>query len=43
MKHLMDIKDVDEDDITNEMEEYRTKLEGMFASGQVKKTVSVAQ
>ncbi|KAF2661429.1 DNA repair exonuclease [Lophiostoma macrostomum CBS 122681] len=38
MKHLMNINDVDEDDITNEMEEYRTKLEGMFASGQVRKT-----
>lgn len=39
LKHLMGANDVDEDDITNEMEEYRTKLEDMFASGQLKKNV----
>ena len=43
MKHLMEVNDVDEEELTNEMEDYRTKLEGMFASGQAKKTVSAVQ
>lgn len=39
LKHLMDANDVDEDEINVEMEQYRTKLEELFASGQTKKPV----
>ncbi|ORY06649.1 Mre11 DNA-binding presumed domain-domain-containing protein [Clohesyomyces aquaticus] len=38
LKHLMESNDIDEDDITNEMEQHRSKLEELFASGQLKKT-----
>ncbi|KAF2018894.1 DNA repair exonuclease [Aaosphaeria arxii CBS 175.79] len=38
LKHLMEANDVNEDDITNEMDEYRAKLEELFASGQLRKT-----
>lgn len=41
LKHLMESNDVDEDEITNEMEDYRAKLEDLFASGQLKKTVRI--
>jgi double-strand break repair protein MRE11 len=37
LKHLLDSNEVEEDDLTNEMEEYRTKLEELFASGHLKK------
>ncbi|KAF2691364.1 DNA repair exonuclease [Lentithecium fluviatile CBS 122367] len=37
LKHLMSANDVDEEEITNEMEQYKTQLESMFASGQMKK------
>ncbi|KAF2189716.1 DNA repair exonuclease [Zopfia rhizophila CBS 207.26] len=38
LKHLLESNDVDEEDIAEEMEQYRTKLEELFASGQLKKT-----
>ncbi|KAF2472184.1 DNA repair exonuclease [Lindgomyces ingoldianus] len=38
LKHLMESNDVEEDDITNEMEQHRAKLEELFASGQMKKS-----
>ncbi|KAF2798346.1 DNA repair exonuclease [Melanomma pulvis-pyrius CBS 109.77] len=38
LKHLLDSNEVEEDDLTNEMEEYRTKLEELFASGHLKKS-----
>jgi double-strand break repair protein MRE11 len=38
LKHLMEANEVDEDDIAHEMEEYRSKLEELFASGQLKKS-----
>ena len=38
LKHLMDANEVDETDIANEMEQYRSQLEDLFASGQLKKT-----
>ncbi|KAF2869697.1 hypothetical protein BDV95DRAFT_596029 [Massariosphaeria phaeospora] len=38
LKHLMESNEVDEDDIVNEMEGYRTRLEELFASGQLKKS-----
>lgn len=38
LKHLMDANEVDESEIANEMEQYRSKLEDLFASGQLKKT-----
>ncbi|KAF2255815.1 DNA repair exonuclease [Trematosphaeria pertusa] len=37
LKHLMDANDVDEEEIANEMETYKTQLEELFASGQMKK------
>ena len=37
LKHLLESNEVEEDDLTNEMEEYRTKLEELFASGHLKK------
>lgn len=40
IKHLLDSNDVDEDDITDAMDVYRTKLEELFAAGHLKKTVS---
>lgn len=39
LKHLMESNDVDGEDLTQNMEEFRTKLEGMFASGQIKTNV----
>ncbi|KAF1936063.1 DNA repair exonuclease [Clathrospora elynae] len=38
LKHLMEANEVEEDDIVHEMEQYRSQLEGMFKSGQLKKT-----
>jgi double-strand break repair protein MRE11 len=38
LKHLMDANEVDEGEITQEMEQYRSQLEDLFASGQLKKT-----
>jgi double-strand break repair protein MRE11 len=38
LKHLMDANEVDESDIATEMEQYRSQLEDLFASGQLKKT-----
>ncbi|KAF2631996.1 hypothetical protein BU25DRAFT_417763 [Macroventuria anomochaeta] len=38
LKHLMDANEVDESEIANEMEQYRSRLEDLFASGQLKKT-----
>ena len=38
LKHLMEANEVDESEIANEMEQYRSKLEDLFASGQLKKT-----
>jgi len=38
LKHLMDANEVDESEIVNEMEQYRSQLEDLFASGQLKKT-----
>lgn len=38
LKHLMDANEVDEEEIVNEMDQYRTQLEDLFASGQIKKT-----
>lgn len=40
LKHLLETNDVDEEDIVTEMEQYRTKLEQLFASGQLKRNVS---
>lgn len=40
LKHLMDANDVDEEEIANEMETYKTQLEELFASGQMKKKAS---
>lgn len=38
LKHLMDANDIDEAEIITEMDQYRTRLEDLFASGQIKKT-----
>jgi double-strand break repair protein MRE11 len=38
LKHLMEANEVDESEIANEMEQYRSQLEDLFASGQLKKT-----
>lgn len=38
LKHLMEANEVDETDIANEMEQYRSQLEDLFASGKLKKT-----
>ena len=38
LKHLMEANEVDESEIVNEMEQYRSQLEDLFASGQLKKT-----
>lgn len=38
LKHLMDANDVDEEEIITEMDQYRSQLETLFASGQLKKT-----
>jgi double-strand break repair protein MRE11 len=40
LKHLMGANDVDEEEIQAEMEQYKTQLETMFASGQMKKKAS---
>jgi double-strand break repair protein MRE11 len=36
LKHLMNANDVDEEEITNEMEQYKSQLEDLFANGQLK-------
>lgn len=38
LKHLMEANEVDESEIADEMEQYRSQLEDLFASGQLKKT-----
>lgn len=38
VKHLMDANKIDESDMAHEMEQYRTQLEDLFASGQLKRT-----
>lgn len=38
LKHLMEANEVDESEIANEMEQYRSQLEDLFTSGQLKKT-----
>ncbi|KAF9640494.1 putative double-strand break repair protein mus-23 protein [Lasiodiplodia theobromae] len=40
MSHLLGTDEMDEDDIANAMDEYRTKLEEMFAAGQKKTRTS---
>lgn len=37
LKHLMSSNDVDEEEIGHEMEQFKTQLEDLFASGQMKK------
>ncbi|KAJ9667561.1 meiotic recombination [Coniosporium apollinis] len=37
MKHLLQTDEVDEEDIVQAMDQYRSKLEQMFASGQIRK------
>lgn len=37
-KHIMESNDIDESEIANEMEQYRSQLEDLFASGRLKKT-----
>lgn len=37
LKHLMETNEVEESEIVNEMEQYRSQLEDLFASGQLKK------
>ncbi|KAF3043409.1 meiotic recombination [Didymella heteroderae] len=37
LKHLMEANEVDESEIAEEMEQYRSQLEDLFASGQLKK------
>jgi double-strand break repair protein MRE11 len=39
LEHLMVSNDVDEEDLVHEMEEYKSQLETLFTSGQLKKTV----
>jgi double-strand break repair protein MRE11 len=38
LKHLMDANELDEADIINEMDQYKTQLEGLFAAGKMRKT-----
>ncbi|KAL6706741.1 meiotic recombination [Coniothyrium glycines] len=38
LKHLMDTNEVDEAEIISEMDQYRSQLEDLFASGQLKRT-----
>lgn len=38
LKHLMAANEIEEEEITKEMAEYREQLEDLFASGQLKKT-----
>ncbi|KAJ4987988.1 DNA repair protein [Stagonosporopsis vannaccii] len=38
LKHLMETNEVDESEILNEMEQYRSQLEDLFASGKLKRT-----
>lgn len=38
LKHLMGANEIDEAEIITEMDQYRTQLEDLFASGQMKKT-----
>ena len=42
IKYLLDSNDVEEEDITEAMDHYRSKLEEMFAAGHLKKTVSIS-
>lgn len=37
IKHLMDVDDADEDELTNAMDQYKSKLEELFAAGHLKK------
>lgn len=39
LKHLMSANEVDDDEIPNEMEQFKSQLESMWASGQMKKKV----
>jgi double-strand break repair protein MRE11 len=38
LKHLLAASGVEEDDLITEMDQYKSKLEGMFAAGKLKKT-----
>jgi double-strand break repair protein MRE11 len=42
LKHLMSVNDIDEEEIRAQMDECKTQLEGMFASGQLKKKVCIS-
>jgi len=42
IKYLLDSNDVEEEDITEAMDHYRSKLEEMFAAGHLKKAVSIS-
>ncbi|KAI9874962.1 MAG: meiotic recombination [Pleopsidium flavum] len=37
IKHLMDVDEADEDELTNAMDQYKSKLEELFAAGHLKK------
>lgn len=37
IKHLLDMDEADEDELQTAMEQYRSKLEELFAAGQLKK------
>jgi len=38
IKHLMDVDEADEDELTNAMDQYKSKLEELFAAGHLKKS-----
>ena len=38
IKHLMDVDEADEEELTNAMDQYKSKLEELFAAGHLKKT-----
>jgi double-strand break repair protein MRE11 len=38
LKHLMNASELEEEDIINEMDQYKSQLEGLFAAGKLKKT-----
>jgi double-strand break repair protein MRE11 len=38
LKHLMDANELEEGDILQEMDQYKSQLEGLFAAGKLKKT-----
>jgi double-strand break repair protein MRE11 len=42
LKHLMSVNDINEEDFQAEMNDYKTQLEAMFASGQMKKKVCLS-